>query len=87
MSPISIQILPKAQQESAKLFCCSGFISTYLIESLLNKNLKNKFNIYGLDVIPPNFSRKIKIKKFHFIKKNLFKIKKFNINKKPSDSF
>jgi UDP-glucuronate decarboxylase len=74
--------LSKTRIKNILITGCSGFISTYLIESLLNKNLKNNFNIYGLDVIPPNFSRKIKIKKFHFIKKNLFKIKKFNINKK-----
>jgi UDP-glucuronate decarboxylase len=74
--------LSKTNIKNILITGCSGFISTYLIESLLNKNLKNNFNIYGLDVVRPNFSKTIQIKKFHFIKKNLFKIKKFNIDKK-----
>ena len=33
---------------------CSGFIGTYLINTLLHKDLKKKIKIYGLDIIRPN---------------------------------
>ena len=58
---------------------CSGFIGTYLINTLL-KNKENKLNIYGVDIIKTKILEKKS--SFHFYKRNLYQTKNFNLNKK-----
>ncbi len=63
---------------------CSGFIGTYLINTLLHKDLKiNRLKIYGLDIVRPNLFIN-KSNKFKFIKRDLFNIKSFSM-KEPLD--
>lgn len=57
---------------------CSGFIGAHILNTLLNKKFENKFNIYGVDVVKPKILNQSIQKKFFFIKRDLFKIKKFN---------
>mgnify|MGYP001403626525 CR=1 FL=1 len=57
---------------------CSGFIGTYLINTLLNEQIKNKFQIFGVDIAPPKYIDNTK-KKFFFIKKDLYNTRSFSI--------
>jgi nucleoside-diphosphate-sugar epimerase len=58
----------------------SGFIGSYLISTLLSKKFSKKFHIYGVDIVKNKlFSAK---KNYTFIRKNLFKISDFKLNKK-----
>lgn len=79
---INIQKLRKSKIKNILITGCSGFIGNYLVNTLLNKGIKNDFTIYGIDVVKPNIFENRKNKNFYFIKKNLFKIKEFNLNKK-----
>jgi|MDTC01.3.fsa_nt_gb nucleoside-diphosphate-sugar epimerase len=79
---ININKLKKNKIKNILITGCSGFIGNYLINTLLNKNIKNNFQIYGIDTIKPKIFKNRKNKNFHFYKKDLFKIKTFNLNKK-----
>ncbi len=59
---------------------CSGFIGTYLINTLLHKDLNKNLQIYGLDIIRPNLFIN-KSNQFKFIKRDLFNIKSFSMKK------
>ena len=56
---------------------CSGFIGAHILNALLNKKFKNKFNIHGIDIVKPKILSEASKKNFFFIKRDLFKIKKF----------
>ena len=56
---------------------CSGFIGAHILNALLNKKFKNKFNIHGVDIVKPKILTESSKKNFFFIKRDLFKIKKF----------
>ena len=79
---ININKLRKSKIRNILITGCSGFIGNYLINTLLNKNIKNNFQIYGIDIIKPKIFQNRKSQNFHFYKKDLFKIKTFNLNKK-----
>jgi len=57
---------------------CSGFIGIHILNTLLDKKFKNKFNIYGIDIVKPKILTESSKKNFFFIKRDLFKIKKFS---------
>ena len=69
---ININKLRKSKIRNILITGCSGFIGNYLINTLLNKNIKNNFQIYGIDIIKPKTFQNRKIKNFHFYKKDLF---------------
>tara|TARA_B100001057_G_scaffold161860_1_gene162558 strand:+ start:3197 stop:4240 length:1044 start_codon:yes stop_codon:yes gene_type:complete len=79
---INISKLQKSKIKNILITGCSGFIGNYLINTLLNKKIKNKFKIYGVDIIKPKLFEGRENKNLHFFKKDLFKIKRFNLNKK-----
>ncbi len=79
---INISQLNKSKIKNILITGCSGFIGNYLINTLLSKKLKNNFKIYGIDIIKPYLFQNRNKKNFVFLKKDLFKIKKFNLNKK-----
>ena len=79
---INIKKLKNSKINKILITGCSGFIGNYLINTLLNKKIKNNFEIYGLDIVKPKIFYNKKNKNFHFYKKDLFKIKSFNLNKK-----
>ena len=79
---INIRQLKKSKIKNILITGCSGFIGNYLINTLLSKKLKNNFKIYGIDIIKPYLFQNRNKKNFVFLKKDLFKIKKFNLNKK-----
>ena len=82
LSEINLSKLKKSKIKNILITGCSGFIGNYLINTLLNKRIKNNFNIYGVDIIKPKFEKNIKKEKFTFIKKNLFNITNFTLKKK-----
>ena len=79
---INIKKLHNSKIKKILITGCSGFIGNYLINTLLNKKIKNNFQIYGLDIIRPKIFKNRKNKNFHFYKKDLFKIKNFILKKK-----
>ena len=79
---INIQKLKNSKIKNILITGCSGFIGNYLINTLLNKKIKNEFKIYGVDIIKPKLFKDRKNKNLHFFKKDLFKIKSFKLNKK-----
>ena len=78
---INIKKLNKSRIKKILITGCSGFIGNYLVNTLLNKKIKNNFQIYGLDIIKPKIFDNTKKNNFHFYKKDLFKIRNFNFNK------
>ena len=76
---INFKKINKTKIKNILITGCSGFIGTYLINSLLNGQ-KSKLNIYGIDIIKAD-SLKNK-PSFYFFKRNLYKIKNFSLNKK-----
>ena len=78
---INIKKLKKSKIKNILITGCSGFIGTYLINSLLNKKIKNDFKIYGYDIVKPKFYGDVYEKKFFFYKKDLFKLKKITLKK------
>ena len=79
---INILKLKNSKIKNILITGCSGFIGNYLINTLLNKKIKNNFKIYGVDIIKPKLFKDRKNKNLHFFKKDLFKIKSFKLNKK-----
>ena len=79
---INILKLKNSKIKNILITGCSGFIGNYLINTLLNKKIKNEFKIYGVDIIKPKLFKDRKNKNLHFFKKDLFKIKSFKLNKK-----
>ena len=79
---ININRLNKSKIKNILITGCSGFIGNYLINSLLGKKIKNNLKIYGIDIVKPKLFINKKNKNFYFLKKDLFKIKSFNLNKK-----
>ena len=79
---INILKLKNSKIKNILITGCSGFIGNYLINTLLNKKIKNNFKIYGVDIIKPKLFKDRKNKNLHFFKKDLFKIKNFKLNKK-----
>lgn len=79
---INIQKLKNSKIKNILITGCSGFIGNYLINTLLNKKIKNEFKIYGVDIIKPKLFKDRRNKNLHFFKKDLFKIKSFKLNKK-----
>ena len=59
---ININKLRKSKIRNILITGCSGFIGNYLINTLLNKNIKNNFKIYGIDIIKPKIFQNRKIK-------------------------
>lgn len=76
---INFKKINKTKIKNILITGCSGFIGTYLINSLLDGQ-KSKLNIYGIDIIKAD-SLKNK-PSFYFFKRNLYKIKNFSLNKK-----
>ena len=70
--------LRKSKINNILITGCSGFIGTYLINTLLHKDLKKKIKIYGIDIMRPNLFIN-KSSQFKFIKRDLFNIKSFSI--------
>ena len=70
--------LRKSKIKNILISGCSGFIGTYLINTLLHKDFKKKLKIYGLDIVSPNFFIN-KSNQFKFFKRNLFNIKSFSM--------
>ena len=79
---INIQKLKNSKLKNILITGCSGFIGNYLINTLLNKKIKNEFKIYGVDIIKPKLFKDRRNKNLYFFKKDLFKIKSFKLNKK-----
>lgn len=79
---INIQKLKNSKIKNILITGCSGFIGNYLINTLLNKKIKNEFKIYGVDIIKPKLFKDRRNKNLYFFKKDLFKIKSFKLNKK-----
>lgn len=79
---INIQKLKNSKIKNILITGCSGFIGNYLINTLLNKKIKNEFKIYGVDIIKPKLFKDRRNKNLYFFKKDLFKIKNFKLNKK-----
>ena len=79
---INIQKLKNSKIKNILITGCSGFIGNYLINTLLNKKIKNNFKIYGVDIIKPKLFKDRRNKNLYFFKKDLFKIKSFKLNKK-----
>lgn len=76
---INFKKIKKSKIKNILITGCSGFIGSYIINSLLN-NKENELNIYGLDIIKKNILEKNS--SFHFYKRNLYKIKNFSFDKK-----
>ncbi len=74
---INIQKLKNSKIKNILITGCSGFIGNYLINTLLNKKIKNEFKIYGVDIIKPKLFKDRRNKNLYFFKKDLFKIKNF----------
>lgn len=70
--------LKKSNIKNILITGCSGFIGTYLINTLLNDKIKNKFKIFGVDIAPPKYIDNTK-KKFFFIKRDLYNTRSFSI--------
>ena len=79
---INILKLKNSKIKNILITGCSGFIGNYLINTLLNKKIKNNFKIYGVDIIKPKLFKDRRNKNLYFFKKDLFKIKSFKLNKK-----
>ena len=47
---------------------CSGFIGTHILNTLLDKKFKNKFNIYGIDIVKPKILTQSSKKNFFLLK-------------------
>ena len=79
---LKINLKPKDIPSNKKILItgCSGFIGSYLIDSLLDVYTKKNNKIYGIDLF--NYKNK---KKFFFIKKNLYKLNKKNLPRKRFD--
>ena len=79
---INVLKLRKNKIKNIFITGCSGFIGNYLLNTLLNKNFKNNFKIYGVDIIKPKFLGNVNKSNFSFYKKDLSKITSFKLNKK-----
>ena len=82
LNKVNVNNLKKSNIKNILITGCSGFIGNYLLNTLLSEKIKNKFKIYGLDILMPKISFNKKKSNFYFYKKNLFKIKSFKLNKK-----
>ena len=52
---------------------CSGFIGAHILNVLLNKKFKNKFNIHGVDIVKPKILIESSKKNFFSSITNFFK--------------
>lgn len=78
---VNFTTLKKNKIKNILITGCSGFIGNYLINTLLNKKFKNRFKIFGLDIVKPKLFENTNKKNFYFYKKDLFKLSKFDLNK------
>ncbi len=78
---INLKKLKKSKIKNILITGCSGFIGNYLINTLLSNKISNNFKIYGVDIIKPRLKGDINLKRFKFLKRNLFNIRSFNLNK------
>ena len=60
---INFKKIKKSKIKNILITGCSGFIGSYIINSLLN-NKENELNIYGLDIVKTNILEKNS--SFHF---------------------
>jgi UDP-glucuronate decarboxylase len=77
---INFERINKCKIENILINGSSGFIGTYLINSLL-MNKKRKIRIYGIDKFKPNILVNNK-NYFHFYKKDLMNLRLFKFKKK-----
>lgn len=75
---LNYEKLGKSKIKNILITGCSGFIGTYLINTLLYKDFTKKLKIYGLDIIRPNLFIN-KSSQFTFLKRDLFNIKSFSM--------
>ena len=75
---INYKSFQKVKNKNILITGCGGFIGSYLTSALLSKKNKKKFNVYGLDILKPKLDiKKVSIKRFHFLKKDLTNLKHF----------
>ena len=78
LNKVNVNNLKKSNIKNILITGCSGFIGNYLLNTLLSEKIKNKFKIYGLDILMPKISFNKKKVIFIFIKKIYLKLKVLN---------